>query len=71
VSARFPNYEEAFRYHGCIRDGFVGGASAQLCSAVRMKRVLETIYKRSGGIELLQEYTPIPREYYEGELCDE
>lgn len=71
VSARFPNYEEAFRYHGCIRDGFVGGAPAQLCSAVRMKRVLETIYKRSGGIELLMEYTPIPREYYEGELCDE
>jgi hypothetical protein len=36
-----------------------------------MKRVLETIYKRSDGIELLMEYTPIPREYYEGELCDE
>jgi hypothetical protein len=71
VSARFPNYEEAFRYHGCIRDGFVGSAKTQLCSAVRMKRVLETIYKRSGGIELLMEYTPIPREYYEGELCDE
>jgi aminoglycoside 3-N-acetyltransferase len=71
VSAQFPNYEEAFRYHGFIRDGFLGGAPTQLCSAVGMKRVVETIYKRSGGIELLASLAPIPREYYEEELCDE
>lgn len=68
VSAHFPNYEEAFRYHGCIRDGAVGGAPTQLCSAIGMKRVLETIYKRSGGIELLDKLSPIPKVYYEGEL---
>ena len=71
VSARYPKFEPAFRHFGAIEDGFVGNAKTQLCSAVGMKRVLETVYKRSGGIELLMEYTPIPREYYEGELCDE
>ena len=68
VSARFPNYEPAFRYHGCIADGYIGDAPTQLCSAVGMKRVLETIYKRSGGIELLDVFAPIPNEYYEGGL---
>ena len=68
VSAQFPNYEPAFRYHGCIVDGFLGDAPTQLCSARKMKRVVELIHKRSGGKELLATLSPIPLEYYEGEL---
>ncbi len=65
VSAQFPNYEAAFRYHGCINDGYIGDASAQLCSARKMKQVMELIYKRSGGAELLARLEPIPLKYYE------
>ena len=68
VSAQFPNYEPAFRYHGCITDGFIGDAPTQLCSARKMKRVMELIYRRSGGKELLDRLRSIPLEYYEGEL---
>jgi aminoglycoside 3-N-acetyltransferase len=68
VSAQFPNYEPAFRYHGCITDGFIGDAPTQLCSARKMKQVMELIYRRSGGKELLDKLAPIPIEYYEGEL---
>ena len=68
VSAQFPNYEPAFRYHGCIIDGFIGDAPTQLCNARKMKMVMELIYRRSGGRELLASLTPIPLEYYEGEL---
>ena len=71
VSAQFPNYEAAFRYHGCITDGYIGDAPAQLCSARKMKRVMELIYKRSGGEELLSRLEPIPLKYYEGELNDD
>ena len=68
VSAQFPNYEPAFRYHGCITDGFVGDAPTQLCNARKMKQVMELIYCRSGGEELLAVLEPIPLKYYEGEL---
>jgi aminoglycoside 3-N-acetyltransferase len=68
VSAQFPNYEPAFRYHGCIVDGFIGNAPTQLCNARKMKQVLELIYKRSGGEELLDKLREIPEKYYEGEL---
>lgn len=49
ISLRFPKYETAFRYHGAIRDGFVGNAPAQLCDARIMKAVMEKIMKNSGG----------------------
>jgi aminoglycoside 3-N-acetyltransferase len=68
VSAQFPNYEPAFRYHGCIVDGFIGNAPTQLCNARKMKQVLELIHKRSGGEELLDSLRVIPKEYYEGEI---
>ena len=71
VSAQFQNYEPAFRYHGCIVDGYIGDAPTQLCSARKMKRVMELIFKRSGGEELLARLDPIPTEYYEGELEDD
>ena len=47
VSEMFPKYESAFRHHGCIVDGYVGGAKAQLCDARKMKEVIEMIYRRS------------------------
>ena len=64
VSAQFPNYEQAFRYHGAIRDR-IGNADAQLCSARIMKDVMALIYERSGGEELLDRLRVIPTEYYE------
>ena len=64
VSLRYVKYERAFRYHGCIIDGKIGNAPAQLCNARKMKEVMELIYKRSGGIELMQDYEPLNEEYY-------
>ena len=64
VSAHFPKYEPAFRYHGCIRDGLVGEAPTQLCSARGMRDVLALVRERSGGIELLADDVPLPKEYY-------
>lgn len=49
VSEMFPKYEPAFRYHGCIVDGYVGGAKTQLCDARKMKDVMGLIYNGSGG----------------------
>jgi aminoglycoside 3-N-acetyltransferase len=65
VSAQFPNYEQAFRYHGAIRDGRIGNADTQLCSARIMKDVMALIYERSGGEELLDRLRVIPNKYYE------
>ena len=59
VSANYPKYEPAFRYHGCIRDGLIGNAPSQLCSAVGMHRVLELIRERSRGEELLRDNSPL------------
>ena len=64
VSAHFPKYEPAFRHHGCIRDGFVGNAPTQLCSARGMRDVLFLIRERSGGIELLADDAPLNEAYY-------
>ncbi|MBQ7322387.1 MAG: AAC(3) family N-acetyltransferase [Clostridia bacterium] len=64
VSAHFPKYEPAFRHHGCIRDGLVGNAPTQLCSARGMRDVLYLVRERSGGIELLADDTPLEESYY-------
>ena len=64
VSLRYPKYEEAFRYHGCITDGRIGNAHTQLCSARKMKDVMELIYKRSGGIELFDNDIPLNNSLY-------
>ena len=71
ISTGFPKYEPAFRYHGCITDGYVGNAPTQLCSARKMAAVMKLIYQKSGGAELLISQDPIPKEYYEGELCED
>ena len=64
VSARFPKYEPAFRYHGCITDGFIGEAKAQLCDARKMRDVMMLITARSGGAELLADYEPLDEARY-------
>ena len=67
VSQRYPKYEPAFRYHGCITDGYIGNAPTQLCSARKMKEVMELIYKRSNGTELLADDAPIAGKLYIGD----
>ena len=64
VSEYFPKYEAAFRHHGCIADGHIGSAAVQLCSARGIKRVMELVRERSGGIELLHDNTPLKEEWY-------
>ena len=63
VSLRFTKYEMPFRYHGAIRDGFIGNAPAELCDARIMKDVLELIFKNSGTDPLVDE-KPIPPMLY-------
>ena len=64
VSEQFGNYEPAFRKYGCIVDGKLGNAHVQLCSARKMKEVMELIFNRSNHIELLADNTPIHEMYY-------
>ena len=59
ISWRFHKYETAFRYHGCIRDGFIGDAPTQLADARGMKNVIELIQSRSGGKDPLADEEPI------------
>lgn len=59
VSLRFTKYETPFRYHGAIRDGFIGNAPAQVCDARIMKETLELIFKNSGGADPLVDEKPI------------
>ena len=65
VSLRFVKYETAFRYHGCITDGFIGNAPTQLCDAKGMKNVIEMILRNSGEDVLRTEF-PISQKFY----CD-
>ena len=64
VSHRFPKYEMAFRYKGCIRDGFIGNAPAQLCSARGMLETVRMIIERSKGIDPLATETAIHPKYF-------
>ena len=64
VSMFFPKYEPAFRYHGAIKDGFIGNAKTQLCSVSVMKDVMELVAKNSRGIELLTDDKPLLEEWY-------
>lgn len=63
VSARFPKYETAFRYHGAIVDGFIGNAPTQVCDARIMKEVMETIFSRLGADPLQNEVAISPKTY--------
>ena len=64
VSARFPKYEPAFRMHGLIKDGCFGDATVRLCDARGMVDVMQLIYDRSEGIELLADDEPIDPRFY-------
>lgn len=64
VSLNFGKFEPAFRYYDCIYDGFVGNAHSQLCSARKMKSVLELIYKNAQGKELLSDNKPLDEKLY-------
>ena len=64
VSVYFKKFEPAFRYHSCITDGFIGNAKAQLISTVKIKEIIELIYKNSEGRELLSDNTPLPENLY-------
>lgn len=64
VSKKYPKYEPAFRHYGHIIDGYVGNAPTQLCDARGMKEVLELIYKRSEGRELMMDDSPIDPSLY-------
>ena len=64
VSIYFPKYEPAFRKHGAIKDGFIGNAKAQLCSARKIKEVMELIRAKSGGVELLSNEKPLDEKWY-------
>ena len=64
ISYRFPKYDTAFRYHGCITDGFLGSAPTQLCSAEKMKQVIALIQRNSGGSDPLAGEAPIPQAWY-------
>lgn len=64
VSAHYPKYEPAFRYHGCIVDGMLGEAKVQLCDCVKMREVMKLVRERSGGAELLADDAPLAEAYY-------
>lgn len=64
VSEKFPKFEKPFRYYGCITDGVLGNAKVQLCSAVKIKEVIELIYKNNNYGELLDDDNPIQEKLY-------
>lgn len=64
VSVYFGKFEPAFRYHGCITDGFIGNAPAQLCDAKKMKDVIELVYQKSNGKEFLNNHIPLDEKLY-------
>ena len=64
ISHNFGKLEKAFRYHNCITDGKIGNAKVQLCSARRMREVLELIHKRSDYVEIILNDEPLPEQWY-------
>ena len=64
VSVNFGKFEAAFRHYNAIIDGKIGNAAVQFCSATKMKEVLELIYKRSDGKELLADCLPLDEKLY-------
>ena len=65
ISLRFPKYETAFRYHGAIRDGFLGNAPVQLCDARIMKDTMELILTNAAGEDPLADERAIPQKLYQ------
>lgn len=65
VSHKFYMYEPAFRYHGAIKDGYIGAAPVQLCSAGIMKEALRIMADRAPGRDPLLYEEEIPKFLYE------
>ena len=64
MSVFFDKFEPAVRHYGCIFDGKLGNADVQLCSARKMKAVMDIIYERAQGKELLADDTPLDESLY-------
>lgn len=64
VSSYFDKFEPAFRHYGCIVDGKLGNAEVRLCNARKMKEVMDIIYERADGKELLSDNTPLDKNLY-------
>ena len=65
ISYYFGKLEKAFRHHDAIIDGKIGNANVQLCSATKMRTVLEMIHKNSGYEEIFLDYKELPEKWYE------
>lgn len=65
VSLNYPKYESAFRHHGIITDGRLGGAKSMLLPARGIFDVMKLVRERSGGEELLADANPLDVKYYE------
>ena len=66
VSVYFPKFEKPFRLFGCIADARLGNAAVQVCTAQKMKEVIELIYKNNNFGELLDNNLPIDEKLYKG-----
>lgn len=64
ISWHFTKYDTAFRYNGCIKQGFVGSAPTQLCCAKGMLDTVKLIFERSEGEDPLASERPIPPKWY-------
>ena len=64
VSQYYGKFEPAFRYHGAIKDGIIGNAPVQLCDARKIKEVVELVYKRANGLEILADNAPLDEKLY-------
>ena len=64
ISLRFTKFDTAFKYRGCVREGFVGDAPTQICDAVGMLECVKLIYERAAGVDPLESEKPIPPAWY-------
>lgn len=64
VSENFGKFEAAFDFHGAITYGKLGNAKLQLCSAQKMKDIIELIYNRNDFKELLADNLPLNEALY-------
>ena len=64
ISWHFGKYDTAFRYRGCVTQGFIGNAPTQLCHARGLLDTVKLIFQRSGGEDPLAAEKPIPPKWY-------
>ncbi len=64
VSRNFGKLEEAFNYFKAINYGTLGNAKTQLIKARDIKKIIELIYNRADGAELLADIKPLDSKLY-------